>query len=247
MFDRRSNKAEERRTQFNDRRSSNVVWCDTDITKERRNQLNKQQSAILWFTGLSGSGKSTIANAVEEYLHRHSIRTYILDGDNVRHGLNGDLGFSDEDRKENIRRIGEVSKLFIDAGVMVLTSFISPFLEDRAFVRNIVHENEFIEIYIRCPLTVCEKRDVKGLYDKARKGEIKKFTGIDSPYEAPDNPEVVIDTSVLSIDDSVGVIVDYLVRNGHFKLNRRENLKRSLLDTLRPRSASSQVITAKEA
>lgn len=245
MFDRRSSKAEDRRAHDDDRRSSNVVWCQTDITKEQRNQLNKQQSAILWFTGLSGSGKSTIANAVEEYLHRHSIRTYILDGDNVRHGLNGDLGFSDEDRKENIRRIGEVSKLFIDAGVMVLTSFISPFKEDRSFVRNIVHEHEFIEIYIRCPLTVCEKRDIKGLYEKARKGEIKKFTGIDSPYESPDKPEVVVDTSVLSIDQCVGVIVDYLVRNNYIRLSRRENLKRSLLDTLRP--GNTQALKTKEA
>lgn len=237
MFDRRSNTIEDRRDQeVIDRRSSNVVWCQTDITKERRNQLNKQKSAILWFTGLSGSGKSTIANAVEEYLHRHSIRTYILDGDNVRHGLNGDLGFSDADRKENIRRIGEVSKLFIDAGVMVLTSFISPFIEDRAFVRNIVHEQEFIEVFIRCPLNLCEQRDVKGLYQKARKGEIKKFTGIDSPYENPENPEIVIDTSVLTIEDSVATIVEYLVRNNYIKLNRRENIKRSLLDSLKPRN-----------
>ena len=243
MFDRRSSTLEDRRKQETvDRRSSNVVWCQTDITKERRNQLNKQQSAILWFTGLSGSGKSTIANAVEEYLHRHSIRTYILDGDNVRHGLNGDLGFSDEDRKENIRRIGEVSKLFIDAGVMVLTSFISPFVEDRRFVRNIVHDHEFIEIYIDCPLELCEQRDVKGLYQKARKGEIKKFTGIDSPYEKPQNPEVVVDTSVLSIDESVGVIVDYLVRNDYIKLNRRENIKRSLLDTIRPKNMPTMAV-----
>ena len=238
MFDRRSNTTEDRRTNLaEDRRSSNVVWCETDITKERRNQLNKQQSAILWFTGLSGSGKSTVANAVEEYLHRHSIRTYILDGDNVRHGLNGDLGFSDDDRKENIRRIGEVSKLFIDAGVMVLTSFISPFKEDRSFVRNIVHDHEFIEIHVKCPLNVCEQRDVKGLYEKARKGEIKKFTGIDSPYEEPDSPEISIDTSALTIEESVGVIIDFLVRNEYIKLNRRENIKRSLLDTLSPKNA----------
>lgn len=245
MFDRRNNTLEDRRTHdIVDRRSSNVVWCQTEITKERRNTLNKQESAILWFTGLSGSGKSTIANAVEEYLHRHSIRTYILDGDNVRHGLNGDLGFSDEDRKENIRRIGEVSKLFIDAGVMVLTSFISPFVEDREFVRNIVHDHEFIEIYVKCPLDVCESRDVKGLYQKARKGEIKKFTGIDSPYEQPVNPEVVIDTAELSIDECVGVIVDYLVRKDYIKLSRRENIKRGLLDTLKP---NKQPVAAKEA
>ena len=246
MFDRRDNTVEERRTSHVvDRRSTNVVWCETDITKERRNQLNKQESAILWFTGLSGSGKSTIANAVEEYLHRHSIRTYILDGDNVRHGLNGDLGFSDEDRKENIRRIGEVSKLFIDAGVMVLTSFISPFIEDREFVRNIVHSHEFIEIYIDCPLGVCEERDVKGLYKKARKGEIKSFTGIDSPYEKPTNAEITIDSGKLSIDESVSVIINYLVKNNYIKLNRRENIKRTLLDSLKPRQ--SQQLKAKKA
>ena len=238
MFDRRSGKVEDRRTShLTDRRSSNVVWCNTEITKDKRNQLNKQKSAILWFTGLSGSGKSTIANAVEEYLHRHSIRTYILDGDNVRHGLNGDLGFSDEDRKENIRRIGEVSKLFIDAGVMVLTSFISPFIQDRSFVRSIVNENEFIEIHIKCPLDICERRDVKGLYQKARRGEIKEFTGIDSPYELPENPEITIDTSVMNIDESVNAIINYLVRNKHIKLNTRENLKQTLLGTLRPSTA----------
>jgi len=236
MYERKTENAQDRRNNLvDDRRSSNVVWCNTDITKDKRNKLNKQQSAVLWFTGLSGSGKSTIANAVEEYLHRNCVRTYILDGDNVRHGLNGDLGFSDEDRKENIRRIGETSKLFIDAGVMVLTSFISPFIEDREFVRQIVHKHEFIEIHVQCPLEICEKRDVKGLYQKARKGEITQFTGIDSPYEKPHNAEITIDTSMLSIDEAVSKIVTYLVSHSYIKLNSRENIMQSLLGNLASR------------
>ena len=219
MLERRSEKAIDRRHNDTvDRRSSNVVWHNTEITKEKRNFLNKQRSAVLWFTGLSGSGKSTIANAVEDFLHRHEIRTYILDGDNVRHGLNSDLGFCEKDRKENIRRIGEVSKLFIDAGVMVLTSFISPFRDDRDSVRKIVHETEFIEIYIKCPLEVCESRDVKGLYARARKGEIKHFTGIDSPYESPDSAEITVDTSELSIDQAVNKIIDYLIKHSYIRL-----------------------------
>ena len=235
MFGTKKDKVRDRRhSHVIDRRSTNVVWCETEITKEHRNILNKQLSAVLWFTGLSGSGKSTVANALEDFLHKHSIRTYILDGDNVRHGLCGDLGFSDQDRKENIRRVGEVSKLFVDAGVMVLTSFISPFKEDRAFVRSILHDEEFIEIHVRCPLNVCEQRDVKGLYKKARNGEIKDFTGIDSPYEKPDNAEITIDTSVMSIDDAVSEIINYLVSKQYIRLNRRENIKRTLLDTLRP-------------
>lgn len=234
-----------RKNSITDRRSSNVVWCQTDITKEHRNILNNQKSAVMWFTGLSGSGKSTIANALEECLHDQGIRTYILDGDNVRHGLNADLGFSDNDRKENIRRIGEVSKLFIDAGVMVLTSFISPFQTDRDFVRNIVHDREFIEIYVRCPINICEQRDVKGLYKKARDGQIKHFTGIDSPYEEPENPEIVIDTSLLDVKDAVKEIVTYLELNGHIKLDRREDLKRTLVDSLNP--GHSEELDAKEA
>ena len=225
--------AQDRRDSLvSDRRSSNVVWCNTDITKEKRNQLNQQQSAILWFTGLSGSGKSTIANVVEEYLHRNSVRTYILDGDNVRHGLNGDLGFSDDDRKENIRRIGEASKLFIDAGVMVLTSFISPFVEDRNLVRKIVDTHEFIEIHVQCPLEVCEERDVKGLYKKARKGEISQFTGIDSPYEDPVNSEITVDTSILSIDEAASKIVTYLANHSYIKLNSHDNNMLDLMDSL---------------
>lgn len=220
-------------------KSSNVVWHQSEVTKESRNNLNNQRSAILWFTGLSGSGKSTVANALEQRLHELSFRTYILDGDNVRHGLNGDLSFSDDDRKENIRRIGEVSKLFVDVGVMVLTSFISPFKQDRQSVRNIVNETEFIEIYVKCPLEVCEQRDVKGLYKKARKGEIKHFTGIDSAYEEPENADIVIDTSIMSIDESVNTIINYMIKHSYIVLTRKKKLSKLLLDSLRtPQSQS---------
>lgn len=215
-------------------KSSNVVWSDTSVTKDKRDNLNKQRSSIVWFTGLSGSGKSTVANALEERLHKLNFRTYLLDGDNVRHGLNNDLGFNDTDREENIRRIGEVSKLFIDAGVLVLATFISPFIKDRNFVRNNVNKTEFIEIYIKCPLNVCEKRDVKGLYQKARSGEIKHFTGIDSPYEEPVNPEITIDTSVLSLDESVDKIISYLIQHSYIVPAHRKRLGRLLLDQLMP-------------
>ncbi|MCW9012429.1 MAG: adenylyl-sulfate kinase [Gammaproteobacteria bacterium] len=239
MYNRRHGNAKDRRTHdIVDRRSSNVVWTSTIITKERRNLLNNQRSAILWFTGLSGSGKSTIADALEKHLHEINLRTYILDGDNIRHGLCGDLSFSDADRKENIRRIGEVSKLFVDAGVMVLTSFISPFKSDRNFVRSIVHDTEFIEIHVKCPLELCERRDVKGLYQKARTGEIKQFTGIDSPYEQPNDPEIVLDTSKLSIKESVDIIYNYLIRHSYIKINRREKIKNIILDTLIPNNSS---------
>ena len=239
-MDNKKTQIKERRiSKIDDRRSSNVVWCNTEITKERRNQLNQQKSAILWFTGLSGSGKSTIADAVEERLHNSSVRTYILDGDNVRHGLNGDLGFSDADRQENIRRIGETSKLFIDAGVMVLTSFISPFVEDRNFVRSIVDSHEFIEVHVQCPLDVCEQRDVKGLYKKARNGEIKFFTGIDSPYEEPESAEITIDTAALSIEQAANKIIEYLAQNSYIKLNSYEDVVPDLL-----RNIKKQEVTA---
>ena len=216
----------------NQRKSSDVVWSNVSVTKDRRDNLNKQRSAIIWFTGLSGSGKTTIANALEQRLHKESFRTYLLDGDNVRHGLSNDLGFSDSDRTENIRRIGEVSKLFIDAGVMVLATFISPFINDRKFVRNIVNETEFVEIYIKCPLDLCEGRDVKGLYKKARSGEIKHFTGIDSPYEEPESAELTIDTSVLSVEQSVDAIIDYLIKNSYLVINRRQRITQLLLNRL---------------
>lgn len=178
--------------------------------KEDRNKLTGNRSFVIWFTGLSGSGKSTLANFLEQKLYNKGILTYILDGDNIRTGLNKDLDFSDKGRKENIRRIGEVAKLMTDAGIVVLTAFISPFREDRKTVRELMNKIDFIEIYVKCDLSVCEERDVKGLYSKARAGEIKDFTGLDSPYEEPVNPEFVVDTTESSIEESVERIYKYL-------------------------------------
>ncbi|WNO07876.1 adenylyl-sulfate kinase [Teredinibacter sp. KSP-S5-2] len=193
---------------------NNIVWHNHSVTKEMHAELNAQRPCLLWFTGLSGSGKSTIANALELELHKLQQRTYLLDGDNVRHGLNKDLGFSDEDRVENIRRVGEVSRLFVDAGLIVLSAFISPFRSDRQIARDFFPEGEFIEVYVSTPLAVCEERDPKGLYQKAREGVIKQFTGIDSPYEEPEAAELVLDTSVLSVRDSVEHIISYLRSQG---------------------------------
>jgi adenylylsulfate kinase len=194
-------------------RSSNVTWYDRRLTKEHHEWRNGHTSKVLWFTGLSGAGKSTLAHLVEEALFQKGWHTYILDGDNVRHGLNGDLGFSEEDRRENIRRIGEVAKLFVDAGVVVLAAFISPFHKDRDEVRALFKPSEFIEIFVQCDLTICEDRDPKGLYRKARAGELRDFTGIDSPYEVPVNPEMVIDTGLTGIEDCVSRVVDYLIES----------------------------------
>ncbi|WP_456456362.1 adenylyl-sulfate kinase [Thermovibrio sp.] len=180
------------------------------ITREDRERLNGHKSFILWFTGLSGSGKSTLAHKVEELLYEKGIHTYVLDGDNIRMGLNKDLGFSEADRRENIRRIGEVAKLFLDAGVVVLTAFISPYRRDREFVRNLVDEGDFIEVYVKCPIEICEQRDPKGLYRKARAGIIRNFTGIDDPYEEPENPEIVIETDKMTIDMCADKILSYL-------------------------------------
>jgi adenylylsulfate kinase len=182
-----------------------------NITKEERNKQNNHKSFVLWFTGLSGAGKSTLAINLEKKLYSKNIKTYILDGDNIRKGLNKDLGFSDSDRTENIRRIGEVSKLFVDAGIVPLVAFISPFQSDRDIARKLVNEGEFIEIFVDCSLEVCESRDIKGLYKKARSGELKQFTGIDSPYEKPINPELSINTANQSIDESVNEIYQYLI------------------------------------
>jgi adenylylsulfate kinase len=187
-----------------------IVWHHATVTRERREKLNGHQGIVIWFTGLSGSGKSTLAHAVEEELHRIGSRTLVLDGDNVRHGLCSDLGFSDVDRKENIRRVGELSKLFVEAGMIVLTAFISPFKDDRARVRSLVGNRDFIEIYCQSPIELCEARDVKGLYKKARAGLIKEFTGITSPYEVPEAPDLVVNTEKLSIEDGVCQIIDYL-------------------------------------
>ena len=193
--------------------NDNIVWHNQQITKEKRFVLSLQKPCILWFTGLSGSGKSTIANALEEMLYNNGNFTYLLDGDNVRHGLNQDLGFDDNSRVENIRRVGEVAKLFVDSGQIVLTAFISPFIDDRDLVRNLVKEDEFIEVFVDTPLEVCESRDPKGLYKKARTGEIKDFTGIDSPYEAPLKADIHIVNYKISIEKACMQILEYLMEN----------------------------------
>ncbi|THE10376.1 adenylyl-sulfate kinase [Bacillus timonensis] len=187
-----------------------IIWHQSTVTKHERQQQNNHKSCVIWFTGLSGSGKSSLANALDQMLFSKKVQSYVLDGDNIRHGLNAGLGFSKEDRKENIRRIGEVSKLFVDSGQIVSTAFISPFREDREQVRALFPEGEFIEVYVKCPIFICENRDPKGLYKKARKGEISDFTGISSPYEEPDHPELVIETDQLTISQSVERIIDYL-------------------------------------
>lgn len=194
--------------------SSNVVWHHATVTRQRREALNGHKSVILWFTGLSGAGKSTLAHAVEEQLYQHGCRTFVFDGDNVRHGLCGDLSFSIDDRKENIRRVGEMTKLFLEAGVISLTAFISPLREDRERVRSLVPHGDFIEVYCRCSIETCETRDVKGLYKKARAGEIPEFTGISSPYEEPENAELVVDTDILSLEESVAKVIAYLCERG---------------------------------
>ncbi len=194
--------------------SSNVVWHQAAIDRYARENLNGHKSVILWFTGLSGSGKSTLAHAVEEKLYEMKCRTYVLDGDNIRHGLCGDLGFSNEDRVENIRRIGEVAKLFLEAGVITLTAFISPFRADRNNVRKITSEGDFFEIYCKCSLDICEERDVKGLYKKARAGEIREFTGINSPYEEPLSPELTVDTGSETLEESTDKVIKLLIQRG---------------------------------
>ncbi len=189
---------------------SNAISQATPISRQDREKLHKHKSAVLWFTGFSGSGKSTLAHAVENYLYQNGISTFVLDGDNVRKGLCHDLGFSDADRVENIRRISEVAKLIMEAGVMTLTTFISPFKSNRMAARNLISEGNFVEIYCCCALDVCEQRDVKGLYKKARAGEIPFFTGIDSIYEPPENPELVINTDKKTLEESVTLVIEYL-------------------------------------
>ena len=198
-------------------KATNITWHDTDITRSAREKMLNQKGIVIWFTGLSGSGKSTLANAVEKILYEKNHLTFVLDGDNIRHGLNKDLGFSPQDREENIRRIGEVAKLFSDAGVIVMTAFISPYKKDRDLARVMVDENRFVEVYCSCSLDVCEKRDPKGLYKKARAGEIKQFTGIDAPYEAPDNYEIIIETDKQSLDGSTLAVLKYLELKGIIK------------------------------
>lgn len=190
--------------------SENTVWHHATVTRQRRERLHGHKSAILWFTGLSGAGKSTLAHAVEERLYSMGCSTFVLDGDNIRHGLCGDLGFSKEDRVENIRRIGETAKLLLEAGVIAITAFISPFRADRNLARKLVPHGEFLEVYCRCPLSVCEGRDVKGLYKRARAGQISDFTGISSPYEEPEKPELVVDTADRPLEDCVESVIDLL-------------------------------------
>lgn len=190
--------------------SANTVQHRATVSRSRREQLNRHRSVILWFTGLSGSGKSTVAHAVEEELHQAGCRTFVFDGDNVRHGLCANLSFSEDDRHENIRRIGEMAKLFLEAGVIAMTAFISPFRTDRERVRALVSENDFIEIFCDSPLAICEERDVKGLYKRARSGEIKNYTGISSPYEAPEHPDLTLDTAGDSVETNVGKVLNFL-------------------------------------
>lgn len=192
----------------------NVVWHHATVTRSRREKLNGHKGAVIWFTGLSGSGKSTLAHMVEEKLHQMGARTYVFDGDNVRHGLCADLSFSPQDRTENIRRIGEMVKLFLDGGMIALTAFISPFIRDRESVRKLVGADDFVEVFCRCPLEVCEQRDVKGMYKRARAGEIKEFTGISSPYEAPTNPDLIVDTDKSTSEECVQQLIQFLIQRG---------------------------------
>jgi adenylylsulfate kinase len=197
--------------------NQHTIWHEPTVRREHREALNHHKGVILWFTGLSGSGKSTLAHALEDHLHKLKMRTYVLDGDNIRHGLCKDLGFSDEDRSENIRRIGEVSKLMVDAGIITLSAFISPFRADRRMVRALVEPGDFLEIYCCASLATCEARDPKGLYIKARAGIIPEFTGINSPYEEPEEPELIVDTEQLSVDESVKLVIDMLTERSILK------------------------------
>jgi adenylylsulfate kinase len=197
-----------------EQKATNIVWHQGTVTRGDREKINGHKACTVWLTGLSGSGKSTIAVDLEKRLWERGIRAYILDGDNIRHGLNKNLGFSPEDRTENIRRIGEVAKLFTEAGVVALTAFISPYRADRDQVRKIMADGDFVEVHVDCPVEVCEQRDVKGLYKKARAGEIKEFTGISAPYEAPEKPELTINTAGQSVEDSAKQILAYLEKQG---------------------------------
>ena len=199
-----------------------VVWQKVLVTREMRESLNGHKSLVLWFTGLPRSGKSTIAHTLEKKLYDLGIRTYTLDGDNIRHGLCSDLGFTPEDRAENLRRVAEVVKLFLDAGLVVLCAFVSPFKKDREMVRKIVGEENFIEIYCRCPVEVCKTRDWKGFYQKAERGEIKNYTGISAPYEEPENPDIILDTHILSVEESVERVFNFVINKICPKLTQKE-------------------------
>jgi adenylylsulfate kinase len=198
-------------------KNKNIIWHEPSVTLDDRWKRNRYKSCLIWFTGLSASGKSSIAHVLDKRLHRSGIHSYVLDGDNVRHGLNKDLGLSPKDRKENIRRIGEVSRLFVDAGLIVLAAFIAPYREDRRQVRDLLSGNKFVEIYVKCPLHVCEERDPKGFYHKARTGEIDQFTGISAPYEEPQKADIVIESDKLDIEACVKHILNYLIENEYIK------------------------------
>jgi adenylylsulfate kinase len=204
--------------------STNVVWHNATVTRARREAQNGHRGAIIWFTGLSGSGKSTLAHAVEETLHQQGCKTIVLDGDNVRHGLCGDLGFSEKHRQENIRRIGEMAKLFVEAGIIVLTAFISPYRADRRLVRAMVEQGDFLEIFCDTPIEICETRDVKGLYKKARAGEIEQFTGISSPYETPQAPELILKTGALTLEVCVQEVMREITSRGVSALKAHSEL-----------------------
>ena len=200
-----------------DDKKKDLYWHEHSVTVEERRKIYNHKSCVIWFTGLSAAGKSTLANCLSKELHMIGVKSYVLDGDNIRHGLNKNLGFSPEDRKENIRRIGEVAKLFVDAGLIAMTAFISPYKEDRNDSRKLLKEDEFIEVFVKCSLLECEKRDPKGIYKKARSGEIKEFTGISAPYEVPENPEIVLETDKMSLDECIEVILNYLLENEYVK------------------------------
>ena len=197
-----------------EQKATNITWHEANVVQADREKLLNQKGCVIWFTGLSGSGKSTLALEVENKLHQRGHLTYVLDGDNIRHGLNKNLGFSPEDREENIRRIGEVAKLFNDAGVIAMTAFISPYRTDRDNARDLLDEGRFVEVFVDCPLEVCEARDTKGLYQKARAGEIKEFTGISAPYEAPVQPELTVNTSELTVEECTERVIDRLENIG---------------------------------
>ena len=201
-------------------RVHNLYWHNPSVTIEERRESNDYKSCVIWLTGLSAAGKSTLANSLCKELHERGIKSYVLDGDNIRHGLNKNLGFSLEDRKENIRRIGEVAKLFIDAGLIVITAFISPNKEDRNNTRILFKDDEFIEVYVKCPLAECEKRDPKGIYKKAKTGEIKEFTGISAPYEAPEKPQITLETDKMTLEENLAILLDFLTENGYIRCKK---------------------------
>jgi adenylylsulfate kinase len=200
-----------------DEEKKNLYWHEHSITVDERRKSYNYKSCVIWFTGLSAAGKSTLANSLSKELHMLGVKSYVLDGDNIRHGLNKNLGFSPEDRKENIRRIAEVAKLFVDAGLIAMTAFISPYKEDRNDARKLLKEDEFIEVFVKCSLAECEKRDPKGIYKKARAGEIKEFTGISAPYEEPENPEIVLETGEANLEECIETIFNYLIKNEYLK------------------------------